>query len=362
MRALPTAVRALAVAIALLSALASCSKESTRPNVPTGPPRTFRMGFSPIPPRNDPAVVFANLEMWTRRADAGIMHVPPPWDSLLAGVPPESLVLRTLVPIANYYRAKGLAVVVTLDLTDGLNRAAEAPELVAAGRSLTEASIQQLARRYAVAVDSLVHPAYLGLAAETNLIRLQASSALYAAVKQVANDAAADIRLRDATIPLYVSVQVDVAWGAGGGGTYVGIATDLADFPFMNAVGLSSYPYLAGYAEPEDVPLNYYARLTQGLTLPSLVVEGGWISKTVGGITTSPAKEARWIRRNVALLDSAKSVAVFQLTFADLDLAAITPPPPPALAYFATIGLVDENLAPKPALAPWDSAYARPRP
>jgi len=51
---------------------------------------------------------------------------------------------------------------------------------------------------------------------------------------------------------------------------------------------------------------------------------------------------------------------LIQLTFADLDLAVITPPPPPGLAYFASIGLVNADLDPKPALAAWDSAFARP--
>jgi len=328
---------------------------------PAGPSRTFWMGFSPIPPKPDQATVLPTLEMWTRRADAGIMHVPPPWDSLLAGTPADSLVLRHLLPIANYYRAKGLEVVVTLDATDGLNRAAEAPQLVAAGRSLTEPAIQQMYRRYAVAVDSLVRPRYLGTAAETNLIRLSAPDSLYAAVRQVANAAAADVRAHDAAVLLYVSVQVDIAWGAASGGVFQGIAADLIDFPFMRVLGLSAYPYLAGFSEPEAVPLDYYARLTQGLDLPSLVVEGGWVSESVGGIVSSPEKQARWMRHHVAMLDSARAVGVFQLTFADLDLSAITPPPPPGLALFASIGLVDAELVPKPALAAWDSAFARPR-
>lgn len=318
------------------------------------------MGFSPIPPRPDQATVLPTLEMWTRRADAGILHVPPPWDSLLAGVPAAALVERHLAPITNYYRAKGLAVVVTLDATDGLDRAAEAPQLVAAGRSLTEPAIQQLYRRYAVAIDSLIQPAYLGLAAETNLIRVAAPDTLYAAVRQVANATAADLRARDSATVLYVSVQVDVAWGAASGGDYQGIDTDLGDFPFLRALGLSSYPYLAGFHAPADVPLDYYARLTRGLDLPALVVEGGWVSESVGGIVSSPETQARWLRRHIALLDSAGAVAVFQLTFADLDLASITPPPPPNLAYFTSIGLVDADLVPKPALAVWDSAFARP--
>jgi hypothetical protein len=36
-------------------------------------------------------------------------------------------------------------------------------------------------------------------------------------------------------------------------------------------------------------------------------------------------------------------------------------PPGSILPLFASLGLVDANLAPKPALAPWDSAFARAR-
>lgn len=100
--------------------------------------------------------------MSSRRADAAIMHSEPPWDSLLAGVRPDSLVLRELFPLAQYYRAKGLTLAFTLDLTNGLDRAAESERLTAAGRSLREPAIQRLARAYAVAVDTLLHPAWLG--------------------------------------------------------------------------------------------------------------------------------------------------------------------------------------------------------
>jgi hypothetical protein len=315
------------------------------------------MGFSAIPPKPDFAVLLAALDMWTRRADAAILHFEPPWDTLLAGAQMDSAVILQHKGLVDFYRSKGLMVVVTLDATNGLDRSSDSAPLVAAGRSLTEPAVQQIYRHYAVALDTLLRPDYLGLGAETNLIRATAPPALYAAVVQVANAAAADVRAVDANVRLYASVQVEVAWGAlGGGGGYVGIGTDLADFPFMQAVGLSSYPYLGGVAEPEDLPLDYYSRLT---TLPKLVVEGGWASQSIGAVVTSPAEQARYIRRHTRLLDAANAVAVFQLTFTDLDSTFF--PPGTVLPYFATLGLVEVDLVPKPALAPWDSAFARPR-
>jgi hypothetical protein len=339
------------------ASIAGCSKDHPTAPAPPGPPRTWRMGFSAIPPKPDFNLQLATLDLWTRRADAAIIHVEAPWDSLLAGTRADSIVIRQLLGLVNYYRAKNLELVFTLDATNGLDRGSESAPLVAAGRSITEPAIQQLYRRFAVAVDTLLHPAYLGLAAETNLIRSAASGSIYSAVVQMANAAADSVRAFDPNVRLYVSVQVETAWGRlGGGQTYLGITTDLADFPFVQAIGLSSYPYLGGFAEPEDLPLDYYSRLT---VLPELVVEGGWASASIGAVTSSPAEQARYIRRQAELLDRASAVAVFQLTFTDLDPAYF--PPGSILPLFATLGLVDVNLARKAALAPWDSSFARPR-
>jgi hypothetical protein len=350
----------LLAALALAGGLAACSGKSPTMPGASGPPRSFRMGFSAIPPKADFALLLAALDMWTRRADAAILHVSPPWAALLDGVAPDSAVRLTHLDLANYYRAKSLELVVMLDATDGLNRAAEAPELVAAGRSITEPAVRQLYRDYAVAMDTLLHPEWMGLAAETNLIRAAAPAALYSALVQMVNDAAADVRAADAGALLYVSVQVETAWGRlTGSGVYEGIAADLADFPFLQAIGLSSYPYLGGFTEPEQVPLDYYARIAEGTSLPELVVEGGWASESVGAVISTRQKQARWIRRHVELLDRARAQAVFQLTFTDLSPTIF--PPGSILPIFATLGLVDTALAAKPALAPWDSAFARPR-
>jgi len=354
-RALALAARAV-VALVLLTL--ACGGDDTGPS---GPTRTYRMGFSAIPPRPDQAVLLQNLELWTLRADAAILHLSPPFGELLAGTPAVTLVERDHLPLANYYRGKGLVLAVTIDLTNGLDRAAEAPELVALGRSLTEPAVQTLVRAYAVALAQVLNPEWLGLAPETNLIRGTAPPALYAAVVQTANGAAADLGGPAATARLYLSVQVEVAWGAlQGGGGYAGIAQDLADFPFAEAIGLSSYPYFV-YPDPDQIPVEYYARIRDEAGKPVLVVEGGWTSASVGSIVSSPEEQRAYLVRQAALLSAASADLVVQLTFADLDLSTFPPPVSPTLPLFASIGLVGPDLEPKPALAPWDSLFALPR-
>jgi hypothetical protein len=157
-----------------------------------------------------------------------------------------------------------------------------------------------------------------------------------------------------------VSIQVEYAWGRAAS-AFQGVATDLADFPFVQELGLSSYPYFAGFAQPEEIPLDYYSRLTEGRTLPVMVTEGGWTSASLAGITSSPDEQQRYIARQLQILDGVSATAVFQLTFTDLDLVTSPPPPGSILPLFGSLGLVDVNLNPKPALAAWDAEFARPR-
>lgn len=351
-----------AVACALVAGLAAAAAGCDSGGSGRGPglpARSYRMGFMGIPPGPDTALAIAAIQMWTARSDAAVHHVEPPWTALLAGAPPDSLVRAELVPLLSYYRALGLELVVSLDVTNGLDRSSDAAPLVAAGRSLTEPAVRQLARAYAVAVDTIVRPARLLVASEVNLVRLAAAPALYQAVKQLAGDCAADVRAVDATVPIGFTVQVETAWGRlGGSGAYAGIATDLADFAFADFVGLSSYPYF-GWVHPDSLPLDYYARLVAGTSLRVLVVEGGWTSVSGPGVTSSPAVQAAYVRRHAQILDAARATHWFQLTFTDLDTTFF--PPGTILPLFANNGLVTVTLAPKPALAEWDAQWERPR-
>ena len=341
----------------------ACAPAAREPDVASQGTRSFFMGFSIIPPRPDVNVAIRSAEIWTKRADAAIMHLDVPWALLLAGTTPEEALRKDGVDLEHYYRGKRLRLVVTIDVTNGLARESEAPALVAAHRSITEPAVQRLYRSYVRALVEMLHPDYLGLAAETNLIRAAAPGPIYNAVVRMTSDAAADVRrLRSATaLPLYVSVQVETAWGKlGQQGSYVGIDRDLRDFPFVNLLGLSSYPYLGGFKDPDQIPLDYYSRVRGPRALPMMVVEGGWPSASVRGVfSSSPEMQAKYIARQSQLLEEAKAIGVFQLSFADLDLSTFPKPVPTILPLFATLGLVDVDLKPKTSLNTWDKIFAR---
>ena len=354
-------MRRLAMPILLALGLGACGGGDPAQPTPSATPRTFVMGFTPIPPRPDNALALRTIDLWATRADAGLLLYEPPWAALLAGQDPEALVRANELGLAGYYRGKGLRLIASIDPTNGLDRTAEATGLAALGRSLAEPEVRAAYARYVAAFASVIRPEWLGVASETNLVRAAAPPALYQGLVAAAAAAAVEVRrVAPATRP-FVTVQVEAAWGRlGGSGAFAGIARDRADFPFTEAIGLSSYPYLGGFAEPEDLPPDSYTRLVEAPPLPVMVIEGGWTSASLGAIASSADEQRRYIERHVRILDAARAAAWFQITFTDLDLPALGLPPASILPLFAANGLVDVNLAPKPALAAWDAAFDRP--
>lgn len=324
--------------------------------------RSWRMGFGGLPPRLDVQTALTNIANFAPRAELAAIHEEVPWAELLAGADPQALLERDKVGLVTYYRAMGLKVLFVAELNDGLAREAEAPQLRQLGRSLTEPAVQQVWRNYVLAAARLLQPDWLCLAAETNLVRLAASPALYAAVRQCANAAAAD--LAQAALPrppvLLTSVQAEVAWGRlpGMDRRFLGVQADLRDFPFIACLGLSSYPYLA-HGAPEDMPDDWYSRLLDGSALPAMVVESGWSSVGAGSIQGSEDLQHRYLLRHAQLLDSVRAVGLVQLFFADLDLASMGAAAPANLAVFSRLGLTDSDFRPKAALATWDALRTR---
>src|SRR5438093_1185363 len=172
----------------------ACAPAAREPDNPSQATRSYFMGFSIVPPKPDVNVAIQSAEIWTTRADAAIMHLDVPWALLLAGTSPQDALRKDGVDLERYYRSKHLRLVVTIDVTNGLARESEAAALVAAHRSITEPAVQRLYRNYVRGLVEMLHPDYLGLAAETNLIRAAAPRAIYNAVVRMTNDAATDIR------------------------------------------------------------------------------------------------------------------------------------------------------------------------
>jgi hypothetical protein len=340
----------------------ACTKSPSKPE--SG--RNYRMGFQNSAPRFDNFDLFLQtLNIWTSRADAATITLEVPWDTLYAGTSPEAYIQRNFTGLVNYYRSKQMEIWVAIDPQNGLNRATDAAELKKRGRSIAEKEVQDMYRKFVWAMDSLLQPSHLSLAMETNLIRLAAPASIYQGVKQAAKDAAIALQQKKSKAILSISVQAETAWGhLQGTHQYLGVEQDFADFPFVQELGISSYPYF-GMEKPEDLPDQYYSSLRKGRTLPIYIAEGGWSTvsfKAPNGFNARGSEDLqkRYLRKQDAMLRNAGAIAWFQLVFTDLDTAAIPAQVDPNILNFAFLGLVDKTLRPKAALAVWDSLYAIP--
>ena len=321
--------------------------------------RTWAMGFGFIPPRPTVKDVLKGINIWSQRAEYAAIHEELPWKDLLSGMSPDAILDRDKVKLVEYMRGKGLKLFFMADPNDGLSRGEEAPQLRALKRSITEPEVQKVFRAYVLAVDKKLKPEIIGLMAETNLVRSMASPAVYAAAVRMANDTAAELKKSGSHATLMTSVQVDTAWGKlATNGPYGGIEKDFADFPFMQMLGYSTYPYFA-FAKPEDIPDNYFSKLLNGRAMPVMITEGGWTSASIATIHSSKELQARYVTRMAQLADSVKARCWVQLLFADIDLSSFPKPQPEILPLFTGIGLVDADFKPKPALQVWDQLHGR---
>ena len=221
--------------MALFVIVGSCGATGTDPV--GSATRTYRMGFSDLPPRLTIPEVLQTIDSISVHGDAALMVVDVPWAALLADSSPSFLIRRDQYPVALRFQQRGLPLVATIEPANGLDRKAESDVLVKLGRSIAEPAVQRVYREYAVAFDSILHPTYLTLAVETNLIRLLAPATMYNTLVTMTNAGAQQIRATGSTTKLMVSVQVDAAWGRIGTGSYIGVDRDRADFPFVQAQG-----------------------------------------------------------------------------------------------------------------------------
>jgi hypothetical protein len=349
--------------ILIISLAFGCKKPATA----LDPARSYRMGFMNSAPRYDQFDLFLqSLNLWTSRADAATITLEVPWDSLYAGKSPASYINNNLTGLVSFYRSKNQEIWISIDPQNGLDRTSDAVELKKMGKSIADAEVQQRYQLFVLAMDSILKPTHIGLAMETNLIRLAAPSSIYQGVKIAASGAAQALKQRKSSAKISVSVQAETAWGRlQRTNQYIGVEQDFTDFPFIEELGISSYPYF-GYNNPDDIPNNYYTQLLNNRNLPVYVAEGGWATTSFTApnafsVNGSEEVQGRYFRKHHTILNQTKALAWFQLVFTDIDLSALPPQVDPSIVNFASLGLVTTNFTPKSSFKVWDSLYALQR-
>lgn len=360
-------IRRLSIAGSLLTgaflATACGSDQNTGPDPDPGPdpigePRTYAVGWAPSAPRPDVSLFLALVDSLARVSDVTIVQQPVPWPELLAGAPIDSLVTDR-ANVAAFLRARGLDIVWLVDPLDGLDRRKEDPGLVDAGRSILEPEIRAMHDDWVLRIAAAIRPEWLGLASEVNTLAAIGDPALYAAILDMSNTLAPQVRAASPGTQVFVSFQVDQANGFLGDPVIDHFAL-IDDFD-IDALGLSSYPVFV-FDDPSDVPANYFAVFDAATDLPLIFVEGGWNSADTQLTSGTPQEQVDFMSRYEGLLDGVNAELWVMLTFTDLDIPSLGLPPDRAatLSNFAFMGILDADLNRKPAYAEWERIFNRP--
>lgn len=340
--------------------LGACDSSSSGPDPPddAGVTRTYRMGWAPTPPQPTEESIIETAFAMAEVSELGLLQQHVPWTRILAGERMSDL-LAEAEALADFLQGLGLDIVFLVDPLDGLDRRREPPELVDAGRSILEPEIRAIHDEWVLEVARLVRPAYLGLASEINTLGAHGDATLYGAIVDMVNTLAPEIRGISPQTQVFVSFQVDDAWQLLLPSPFDHFAL-IDDFD-IDALGLSSYPVFV-FDTPQEIPSNYFGRFQESTSLPLILVEGGW-SSTGGPIAQgTPGEQVDFFVRFSELLDTVEAQAWVMLFYADVDVASYGLPPDreATLANFATMGIVDLNLDPKPAFGVWEELFSRP--
>ena len=104
-------------------ALAGCGSGNSNPPPPAVATRSWRMGFSALPPRNNLDDALRTIDLWSTRADMAAIHDEPPYTELLAGTSPDVILQRDKAGLVDFYRSKGMQLMYMADLTDSIKSA-----------------------------------------------------------------------------------------------------------------------------------------------------------------------------------------------------------------------------------------------
>ncbi len=356
--------RLSACALATVGSLLACTSdaqtatEPEAPQVPEGEPRTFGMGWAVTPPRATTESVIQTAQQVARLGEFTILQQAPPWTKILAGEPMDVLIEEP-AGLADFMKAQGQELVLLVDPLDGLNRRAEPYELVQAGRSIREPEIRALHEAWVRRLTARLEPAYLGLASEINTLGAHGDPELYAELVDMINGLAPEMRVAHPGIEVFVSFQVDDAWGLliPDGSDHFGLIDDFD----IDVLGLSSYPVFA-FDRPDQIPPDYFSIFRDYTDLPFILVEGGWSSAPTTWSDGTPQQQTEFFRIYERLLDGVDAELWVFLIYADMDLEGWGLPPErqATLSNFAHMGIVDVDFTPKPAYAEWERILARP--
>lgn len=327
---------------------------------PVGDPRTVRLGFSTLPPEetNDAAIsAFATIAQY---ADVALIQRPPPWADFLPGAQVSAATTETTrfeTSLLDQY--KGLKRFYAIDPTDpGVQRSriANLPSSIDPQAGFTDPALRSAFLSYTAYVVKNYKPDYLALGVEINML-YERAPAQFDAFVSLYNEAYAVAKAASPKTKVFPTFQLE---------DLVGTFGDIHPPHWevidrfrgkMDALGISTYPFLAGIKSSADIPPNYYSQLKRHFSGEVLISEAGYASAPVEGQLNVGTEEDQQAFVARLLGDAQANGFSMVVWYAALDPVFATRG---AASVFKDIGLRKSDGSNKLAWTTWEKWALRP--
>lgn len=327
---------------------------------PAGEPRSILLGFSTLPPEITTEAYIRTFAAAAQYGDVVLIQRTPPWEDFFPGRAVSAQTEETTrLERALLDQYDHLVLYYAIDPTDALaerSRVADLPPSVDPKEGFRDRRIRNALVAYATYVVTNYRPQYLAIGVEINMLRDRAPEQFDAFLEAYA-EAYAAAKAADPDVKVFPTFQLEDLMGNLG---RIHPPQWDAIEPFrgmMDALAISTYPYLAGYESAEAIPPEYYAQLREHWEGEILIAEAGYSSAPVEGqsVVGSEADQAAFLER---LLREAEeqgfSMVIYRAIFDPAFVAQ------GAASVFRHIGLRKADGSNKAAWALWEEWARRP--
>lgn len=327
---------------------------------PAGEPRTLRLGFSSLPPERTTDAYIGAFATAAQYADIVLIQRAPPWEEFMAGgqiskATSDTTVLETRL-LKQY---DGLKLMYGIDPTDGVvqrSRIANLPAGVDPQAGFADPALRNAFVAYAAYVAKNYSPDYLALGVEINMLA-ERSPKQFEAFVSLYREAYTVAKAANPKMKVFPTFQLEDLEGKFG--EIHPPHWEVLD-PFrgyMDALAISTYPYLGDLRSAADIRADYYSQLRTHWEGEIIISEAGYASAPVEGQVNIGAEEDQLAFLQRLLGDAEANGFSAVVWFAALDPAFATEG---AAAVFKDIGLRKSDGSNKLAWGMWEEWARRP--
>ncbi|MEX0750067.1 MAG: hypothetical protein WD359_04585 [Dehalococcoidia bacterium] len=352
---------ALALLMVLPAAFAACGGDAGDPGVepPSGPARSFMMGFSSLPRELNADAYQEAIEFADTHGDLVLIQRSVPWSDFTPGAEISDETARNTSSEIRAIDDNDLRSFFAIDPTDGAtgrDRLSNLPVSLS-GKRFDDGDVRAAFVSYAEYVALNYEPDYMALGVEMNLYYAQ-NAEDFENFKTLYAQAYEAVKAKSPKTQITVTLQYEDLQGL-----LPREDRHFADWQLVTAfeprtdfTAISTYPSFA-FPNAAAIPENYYSQLRAFTDKPIAIAEMGYAT-TAGAQGVNSGTESDQSAFVERIIDEAEDLAMpFVVWFAiwDPTYARDT-----AFGAFESIGLLRDDDTEKPAWQHWANTARRP--